>query len=315
MPPWVIGIDLGGTKTEIGLVSPENEIAARRRFATEDWRGPQSLVERIDATIGALQAEISLGADLAAVGICAPGPLDHITGMLLEPVNIPGLHHMPLQAMLEAQLHAPVRVEHDAKAAGLGEYYFGAGLGERSMVYIIIGTGVGAAIIMNGRLYHGLRGAAGEFGHATIDLHGVQCHCGSIGCAETFLSGPWLARRYAAARQGIAPSWDMETGITGAQVNELAAAGDPLAEAVIAQAGEALGAMVGAQAMTLDIECFVVGGSVAHCGDSLFIPARAAVKRYAFDALARRVRILPNALDTDAPILGCAWLARRALGA
>jgi glucokinase len=310
MKPWVAGIDLGGTKIEIGLVAPDNRIVARRRFPTEDWRGPESVVERIGSCLDALAAELPAGVVLQATGICCPGPLDHATGTLIDPPNIPGLHHTPLGTLLADRLGMPVQVEHDAKATGLGEFHFGAGRDETSMVYIIVGTGVGAALIVDGEIYRGMHNSAGEFGHATIDLHGVQCHCGSIGCTETFMSGPWLARRYAAAQAGVTPSLAIETELTGAAVAQRAEAGDDTARRIIGEAGEALGAAIGGLAMTLDIECYVVGGSVAHCGDLLFEPARRAVPHYAFDSVAERVRIVPNQLDTDGAILGCAWLAR-----
>ncbi len=313
MNPWVAGIDLGGTKIEIGLVSPDNHIVARQRFPTEDWRGPESVVERIASCIEALQTELPAEVVLQATGICCPGPLDHVTGTLIDPPNIPGLHYTPLGSLLQARLGMPVRMEHDAKATGLGEFHFGAGRDEASMIYIIVGTGVGAAIIVDGEVYRGMHNAAGECGHTTLDLHGVRCHCGAIGCTETFMSGPWLARRYTAAQQGVAPSLEVDANVTGEEVAGLAEQGDTTAQRIIAEAGEALGASVAGLAMILDIDFYVVGGSVAHCGDRFFEPARQSVPNYAFASVAERVKIVPNQLDTDGAILGCAWLARQAL--
>ncbi|HRA68284.1 MAG TPA: ROK family protein [Caldilinea sp.] len=312
MTPWVAGIDLGGTKIEIGLVAPDNSIVARRRFPTEDARGPASVVERIAACIEALQAQA--GARVAAVGVCTPGPVDHLNGVLHDPPNIPGLHHAPLAALLSERLGVPARLEHDAKATGLGEYHFGAGRGERSMVYIIVGTGVGAAIIADGEIYRGAHNSAGEFGHTTLDRYGAVCSCGSRGCVETFMSGPWLARRYAAAQQGGAPTLETEARIDGEAIAALAGQGDPLALHILSEAGDALGTAIATLAMILDIECYVIGGSVAHCGELFFAPARQAVPRHSFRSVGERVRIVGNQLDTDAAILGCAWLARQALG-
>jgi glucokinase len=189
--------------------------------------------------------------------------------VLLDPPNIPGLHHTPLAALLSARLGVPVRIDHDAKATGLGEYHYGAGRGERSMVYMIVGTGVGIAIIADGDIYRGLHNSAGEFGHTTMDRFGAVCSCGSRGCVETYMSGPWLARRYAAAQRGEAPTLETVTTLGGQEIAALAQQGDPLALRVITEAGEALGAAIATLAMTLDIDCYVIGGSVAHCGELL----------------------------------------------
>jgi glucokinase len=313
MGKWVIGIDLGGSKTEIGLISPEDQILARQRFPTEDRWGPESVVERIAQSIERLETALPVGERVAAVGICTPGPVDHLNGLVLDPPNLPGLHHVPLASLLSRRLGIPVWLEHDAKATALGEYHYGAGRGERSMVYIIVGTGVGAAIIAEGQLYRGTHNSAGEFGHTLLDRQGPLCTCGSRGCVETFLSGPWLARRYTAARRQCPPSLEVDSELTGQEVARLARQGDALARRIIAEAGEALGIAIATLAMILDIECYVVGGSVAHCGDLLLGPARQAVPLHAFRSVSARVRILGNQLDTDAALLGCAWLARQIL--
>ncbi len=313
MTTFVAGIDLGGTKIEVGLIAPDNCIVARKRFPTEDQRGPASVVERIAACIDELRAQLPGGERVAAAGVCTPGPVDHAAGVLLDPPNVPGLHHTPLAALLSARLGVPVRIDHDAKATGLGEYHYGAGRGERSMVYMIVGTGVGIAIVADGEIYRGQHNSAGEFGHTTMDRVGAVCSCGSRGCVETFMSGPWLARRYAAAQRGETPTLGTVTTLGGQQIAELASQGDPLALRVITDAGEALGAAVATLAMTLDIAYYVIGGSVAHCGELLLAPARRTVPHYAFKSVAERVRIVGNQLDTDGALLGCAWLARQAL--
>lgn len=313
MTDWVAGIDLGGTKIEVGLIAPDNRVVARKRFPTEDRRGPASVVERIAACLDELQAQLPGGEHVAAVGVCTPGPVDHAAGTLIDPPNVPGLHHTPLAALLSARLGVPVRIDHDAKATGLGEYHYGAGRGERSMVYLIVGTGVGIAIIANGEIYRGEHNSAGEFGHTTMDRFGAVCACGSRGCVETFMSGPWLGRRYAAALRGEPPTLETVTTLGGQEIAALARQGDPLARRVLTEAGEALGAAIATLAMTLDIAYYVIGGSVAHCGELLFAPARRTVPQYAFKSVAERVRIVGNQLDTDGALLGCAWLARQAL--
>ena len=313
MTSWVAGIDLGGTKIEVGLVAPDNCIVARKRFPTEDRLGPASVVARIATAVETLQAETPTCGQVAAVGVCTPGPVDHLNGVLLDPPNILGLHHTPLAALLRERLGVPVRLEHDAEATGLGEYHFGAGRGERSIVYVIVGTGVGAAIIADGELYRGGHNSAGEFGHTTLDRQGAICSCGSRGCGGALLSGTVVARRYAAAQRGETPTMQTATTLDGQAIAVLAEQGEALAQRILTDAGAALGAAIATLAMILDIECYVIGGSVAHCGDLFFAPARQAVPRYSFRSVGERVRIVGNQLDTDGAILGCAWLARQAL--
>ena len=314
MQNWVVGVDLGGTKIELGLVDPNDRIVAHRRIATNAQEGGQAVVERMAQSVAELAQALPAGARIAALGICSPGPVDHVTGMLIDPPNIQGLHHTPLRQMLSDRLQMPVALEHDAKAAALGDYHFGAGRGSHSMVYVVVGTGVGAAIIMDGTLYRGEHNSSGEIGHTTLDLDGDLCHCGGRGCAETYMSGPCLVRHYLRAC-GVDPDQPLPAdlaGVTGEQVAKLAAQGDAAASAVMSRAGQALGAAVATMAMLLDIDLYVIGGSVAKAGDLLLAPARAAAPHYAFKSVGARIRIVPTALGDDGPILGCAWLARGA---
>jgi glucokinase len=315
MATYVIGADLGGTKIELGLVDPSDRIIARKRIATEAERGPASVVERIAACVDELASQLPPQERIAAMGMCTPGPVDHVNGILLDPPNVQGLHYAPLGALLTERLDIPVCLEHDAKAAALGEFYFGAGRGEQSMVYIIVGTGVGAALIMDGAVYRGMHNSAGEFGHTVLDRNGLLCSCGNRGCVETFMSGPRLAQWYEllqTGRQSVVQR--PQSALTGETVATLAAQGDPVAVAVITQAGEALGAAIATLAMIVNIDLYVVGGSVAKCGEVLLAPARQAVPRHAFASVAAHVQVVASGLDTDAPILGCAWLARQQLG-
>ncbi len=298
----VIGIDLGGSKIALGLVDKRDRIVARRRIDTDSEAGLKSVIERIAAEVEALQATRPARQAIEAVGIGAPGPVDPVSGDLLTLVNLPGISNTPFRRALQERLALPVALDHDAKVAALGEFHFGAGRERESMIYIVIGTGAGAAIIYQGRLIYGERNSAGESGHMTVDPNGPRCHCGSRGCLETYASGPALARHYAAAT--------CET-ISGAEVAKRALAGDGIARDVLASAGRALGIAIASLAMTLNIEQFVIGGGVAQAGDLLLGPARASLKRYSFKAVSARIRVTASAMGEDAPILGAAWLARR----
>jgi glycyl-radical enzyme activating protein/glucokinase-like ROK family protein len=311
---WVIGVDLGGTKIEIGLISPENRVTARVRIPTNPALGPQNVVARIAREVETLSALKPLGAHIAALGLCAPGPVDNAAGTLLDPPNLAGLHYAPLQQMISARLGVPVQIDHDAKAACLGEYYYGAGRGERCMTYVITGTGVGSATVMNGQLLRGQNNTAGEVGHVPLDRNGDLCSCGSRGCVETFIAGPWLVRRYQCkARAANSVSSANAAGISAVDVVDLALAGDELARQVMEEAGGALGAAIATLAMVLDVDLFVVGGSVVKAGDLLLEPARRAVPKHCYRSVGCGVRIVATEIGEDGHLLGSGWMARHAL--
>ncbi len=300
----VIGIDLGGSKIALGLVNSRDEIIARRRIDTESDAGLGSVIERIAFEIEALKSLLPAGRRVGAVGVGAPGPVDHISGDLLTLVNLPGISNSPFRRALQERTSLPVALDHDAKVAALGEFHFGAGIGRESMIYIVIGTGVGAAIIYQGRLIYGESNSAGESGHMTVDPNGHRCHCGSRGCLETYTSGPALAKHYAAATGEM---------ISGAEVGRRALAGDENARAILRAAGRALGIAIASLAMTLNIELFVIGGGVVQAGDLLLEAARASLRDYSFPAVSARIQVSASVMGEDAPLLGAAWLARRQL--
>ena len=308
MEDWVVGIDLGATKIALGLVDPQNRVVAQRRAPTAPLEGPAAAVERIAQAVASLKHDLPAGVSLAGVGICSPGPLDHITGTLLDPPNLTGWVNVPLRQMLADRLGLPVVLEHDAKAAALGEYHFGAGRGHADMVYIVVGTGIGSALILDGRLHRGRHNAAGEVGHITIRAGGDPCSCGNTGCVESFAAGPAIGRAY---QRRLDARGAPDPAITAAEVVERARQGDADALAVLADAGEALGTAVATLAMILDVELYVIGSSVAKAGDLLLEPARAALIHHAHCSVAERVRIVRSALEDDGPILGCGWLARQ----
>lgn len=311
MDTWVVGVDLGGTKIELGLIDPQNKIVVREKIPTKADEGPEAAVERMASVVDEFKSHLPIGENISALGICCPGPLDHEAGILINPTNLPKFYNVPLRQMLSDRLKIPVSMEHDAKAAGLGEFYYGAGRDERSMVFTVIGTGVGSALILDGQLIRGVKNFAGEVGHTTVDRNGEPCACGSRGCLETYTSGPWLARRYQRLLETKHIASDAP--ITGETVACLARDGDPLALQIMTEAGEALGIAVATMAMILDIELYVFGGSVPKCGDTLLEPARRTVPKYSFRTVGPRVRLVVSELGDDGPILGCGWLARQIL--
>jgi glucokinase len=309
---YVVAIDLGGTKIDFGLIASDNTIVARQRISADTHEGAERVVARMLAEIDVLKKHLPEGQNIFGVGVCAPGPLDHITGTLKDPPNIPGLHHAPLAMMLQEKLGVSVKLEHDAKAAALGEYHYGAGRGQKHMVYIVAGTGVGGAMIDDGKLIRGVQNSAGEIGHISLDRNGMVCNCGSRGCVQTYLAGPYLVERYRRKRkeEGEREKDETNSSLTGEDIATLVRQGDKAAKEVLREAGEALGLLVANLAVTLDVERYVLGGSVAKLGDLLLEPAREIAPKYMLSSLRPRVKILTSQLQGDEALLGCAYLVR-----
>ncbi len=306
---WIVGVDLGATKIAAGLVNPHNEVVNKVYAPANVAEGPAAVVERIAKCVDQLRADLPSGESIAALGTCCPGPLDHVAGMVLDPPNMTGWLNVPLQKMLEDRLGLPAPLEHDAKAAALGEFHFGAGRDVNDMIFIVVGTGVGAAIIVGGELYRGSNNSAGEVGHITVDMNGPACSCGSNGCLEGYVAGPDLVDRFRDAIKGTGV--ECPTDADGKTIAALATQGQPQAVQVFEQAGQALGVGIAAMAHMFDINTYIIGGSVAQSGDLLLNPTRQAVRYRAFESIGSRVKVLASPLGDDAAILGCAWVARQ----
>lgn len=305
---WVIGVDLGATKIAAGLVDPKNEIVNKVYVEANVAEGPTAVVERIANCVEQLQPDLPSGERIAALSVCCPGPLDHATGTVLDPPNMTGWINVPLQQMLEERLGLPAPIEHDAKAAALGEFHFGAGRDTNDMIFIVIGTGVGAAIIINGELHRGANNSAGEVGHITVDMNGPACSCGSNGCLEGYVAGPDLVERFKDAIKDT--DTKLPANADGKTITELATQGQPQAIQVFQRAGQALGVGIAAMAHMFDISTYIIGGSVIQAGELLLTPTREAVRYRAFESIGSRVKVIASPLGDDAAIIGCAWIAR-----
>ena len=239
---YFIGVDVGGTKVAAGLVSSVGEITHRVRVpmaATDAAAGLAAVTSAIDSVRAATNSNPESGSTISAIGICAPGPLDPRTGIVINPPNLPGWRNFPLADLIANAYRLPVRVDNDGNAAALAEALWGAGRGYRNVFCATIGTGIGTGIVFDGRIYHGRTGAAAEGGHITIDYRGPRCGCGKLGCIETLASGPAIARRASeliAAGRGSAileQAGGHLDRITGEMVGRAYAAGDLLAKEVL----------------------------------------------------------------------------------
>lgn len=189
---YVIGIDIGGTKVSVSLATVEGHILESEKFATTSAGPPERDLQRVYAIVRKWQKEFS---PIHRIGLSAPGPLNVEKGMLLLLPNLPGWHNFPVAHVIEKELKIPVNFNNDANAAVLAEWRFGACKGTKNLIYLTHSTGMGAGIIVDGKLVQGTSDTAGEVGHFVIDPNGVQCSCGQKGCFEAYVGGKAFAKR------------------------------------------------------------------------------------------------------------------------
>ena len=238
----IAGVDLGGTQVRVAIARSDGRITAVRRARTPDLGGPAGTLRWI-----ARQLErLSGGGRVRAVGVGAPGPLDPVRGLLVNPPNLPGWRpNLPLRAMLEQEIGAPVHVENDANVAAVGEFARGSDRSVRNLVYVTWSTGIGSGLILDGRLFSGSHGSAGEIGHMILDPSGPVCACGQRGCLEAFAGGEGIHRR---------------TGRRASDLFRAAAAGDPESREIATGAARHFGQAMVNLANLVDPEVIVVGG-------------------------------------------------------
>src|SRR5450755_4404470 len=269
----VIGVDIGGTKVAAGLVNSSGKILCHNRNPMACHNGAASGLESVIKAIETASAQaISIAGKhnlIRGVGICSPGPLDPKTGVVINPPNLPCWRNFPLAAEIAQIYRVRVRVDNDANAAGLAETLWGSGRGYRNVFYATIGTGIGTAILIDGRIFHGRTGSAAEGGHMTIDYQGPRCGCGKPGCIEALASGPAIARRARAKLESGRSSslLDLALGkierVTSEMVGEAALAGDAVANEVLQETVELLSFWFGNIVDLLEPDVMIVGGGVA----------------------------------------------------
>lgn len=285
--PLVAGVDIGGTKVAALVVDAEGAVLGRASGSMTRPSGPAGLEPVVAAIRAALAEAGAPPSDLAAIGIGVPGRVDPASGSVELAVNL-GWRDVPLARLVEAELGAPCVVENDVRiaAAGLVGGAAGGASGEagaegpRSLAYLAIGTGIGAGLVLDGRLYRGTRGMAGEVGHVVVEPDGHPCACGQLGCLETVASGPAIARL---AREALAAghgsSLEAVEPLTARAVYDAARDGDRLALELADRVGRALGRAIVALVMTCDVERILMGGGVAAAGRVFLDPILAEIRR------------------------------------
>lgn len=312
---FVVGFDLGGTKMQATAFSSSFKVLARARQKTKVQAGGEAVYDRIAECIRELLSSSDLeGRTLKGIGVGSPGPLDPATGVILD---TPNLHwdNFPLGERLGKDFKVPIAVDNDVNMGVYGEYHFGAGKGYRNVIGIFPGTGIGGGLILDGKLFRGTTGNAGELGHIIVEIDGPRCGCGRRGCLEALASRIAIAREAAAlAFRGDAPYLLKSAGTDLAKIRsgtlaKSISAGDKLVEEVVRNAARYIGVVMGSLVNIFSPDAFILGGGLVEKLDKLFVEETTkAMKENSFPFLSSVVKVHAAKLGDDATVMGAAML-------
>ena len=305
----VFAADLGGTHLRGALVDQSGTIHTHVKQDTPAGSAPERIVRAIMDVASECKRELGTQ-EVRASCIVVPGTLDIANEMVTQSPNVPGLSQFPLKSALQAAFGIPVLIENDANAAAVGETWLGAARGSTNVICITLGTGVGGGIILDGKLWHGSYGSAGEVGHMTLDpFNGPQCKCGNRGCLEVFASATAIVRMARESLKNYPDTVLRYECVTAAKVYDAGMQGDKLSLDIFKKVGAYLGIGISNLVNTIGPEIFVIGGGVAS-GWLLFEESmREQVLKRAFPSLTSVVQIKPAECGDNAGLLGAAHLA------
>ena len=316
----VIGIDLGGSAIRLSTVTSTGAIRYSERVDLSERREKKYIIASIITNIKKLIVlEKSRGIKVISIGIGSPGIINLNRGVVITSPNFKDWKEVRLRTILQKALHLPVVLDNDANAAAYGEKWKGAGRKVDSLVCLTLGTGIGGGIILNGEVWHGADGMAGEIGHMTVNPAGPRCNCGNNGCLEAYSSATGMVRSAAASlkcgKRSILKklSYGDNSRITAKMIYEAALKGDSVSNEILADAGKYLGIAMASLINILNIEMIILAGSVSGAWD-LFMPAaRQEINKRVFSVLAERTKIVRGKLIDTAGIVGAAGLAFKRL--
>lgn len=268
MTSFAIGVDLGGTNLRVAAVDTRGVILEKITTGTEVARPRDQVLDEMCVAISGLAAKFGKSKHLAGIGVGIPGIIDMHSGMLHESPNLPGWQDYPVRSELERRLGTKVILENDANSACMGEKWLGAGSESDHLCMLTLGTGVGGGLVLDGKIWHGMTGMAGELGHTTVDPQGPQCGCGNRGCLEQYASATAIKRMAMEAIEiGEAPqlayAMNRNPEFSAKMVYELAEQGDEPAQQIFRKAGQALGVVLASLVNTFNMRVYVIGGGVS----------------------------------------------------
>jgi glucokinase len=312
----ILGIDLGGSKILTAVVKSEGEVLSSNESTTRATEGQDIVIQSIvDSAHSAMKQASCTISEISAIGIGAPGISNPEAGILFTSPNLPGWRNVLLRDIIQNKLDKKTFLINDANAAALGELYFGAAHGTHNFIYITLSTGIGGGIVIDGKIYTGAIGTAGEIGHMTIDDNGPLCNCGNKGCWEALASGTALAREAKRRiKEGAKTSvlkyteGDLEK-VTAQIIHSAAEQGDKLAKDLIARTGYYVGVGVANLINIFNPELIVIGGGLSNIGDMLLKPAFKVAAERSYKEAFQAVRLVSAGLGRNSGVLGAAAFA------
>jgi len=310
---FAIGIDLGGTTVKTALVDTNGKIIAQVKLPTLADQNPEIVIGQIKKTIQEIILQ-SKGKNISGIGIAVPGLVENPGGVLKHPANFKNWEIIALGTEIEKAFGMKTVVDNDANVAALAEAKFGAGKDHPDFLFVIWGTGVGGGIILDGNIYRGPHGGAGEIGHISIDHKGLKCNCGTIGCVEAYIGQKYLSNRTIEKLRTNKDSKIIElvggdlSKIEPVFISKAAEAGDQLANDILVEAGSLLGVMLGGVMNTLDFRVTIIGGGVSAVGDFVYDAVRQSTVDHVQKPLKSGIKILRAQLGNDAGMLGAAGM-------
>ncbi len=309
---YVIGVDLGGTSIKFGIVSHSGKLIKKYSMKTNAEKGPKTVIENIKKGIQLFIKDKKY--KIEGIGIGCPGVVTPRTGIVENPPNLPGWNRVNVGSIISQEFKKQVFVDNDANTAAIGEFIFGNGKRYNSFIMVTLGTGVGGGIIIDKKIYHGEKGAAGEIGHISIDYNGPKCNCGSYGCIEAYAGNQYLRERVRNELKNHPESemWKLIENdlskVSPRNIQYAAELGDVYAKSVITELGVRLGSAFASLCNVLDINVFIVGGGLAGFGKPLFDSIEKTTIKRVLAPIKSRVKVLPARLKNDAGIKGASAL-------
>ena len=293
---YVAGIDMGATHLSIMIANCAAHVIKEREVPFNIAEGPEICLDKADVLLREVVESAGIQfKDVLAIGAGVPGPILAEAGIVVAPPIMPGWDGFPIRTTLEKRWDCPISLNNDAELGAVGEWAYGSGRSVHNLAYIKVGTGVGAGLLLDGHIYRGATGSAGEIGHLTVDINGIMCTCGNRGCLETIASGRAISRRgqeaVASHQQTQLAYIKPEEELTASDVAMAARRGDLIAQQIITEAAKQLGIAIAGLVNLINRNMVVVGGGVAQIGDFFLEPVRRAVLQRSLPASAQTVRI------------------------
>jgi glucokinase len=315
MERFAVGVDLGGTNLRVAAIDEKGKLVDQISLPTLRENGRDDVIDRLSGGILQLAQRWAGSFSLAGIGVGIPGIINMKEGLLVMSPNLPGWENFNIRAQISQKVNSPIFLENDANVAALGEKWMGSGKDGTDLCFLTLGTGVGGGLILNGKIWHGKIGMAGELGHVTIYPDGRPCNCGNCGCLEAYASATGIVRSAEElleadqASEGLKREASQPSPLSAVAIYHLAIAGDPASAEIFRGVGKALGIAIAGFINILDMDTFVLGGNAAEAWDA-FAPAMfEAVEKCSYIYARDPRRILKSTLGNQAGIYGAAYLA------